>query len=285
MIIARRHLLCSGLALACAPLLSFSPPAAAQPPGGLGGTEGAQVRLLAGTATGDMVRAGLEIRLAPGWKTYWRYPGDSGVPPRFDWTGSTNVADVTVLWPAPMRFDDGAGGTSIGYKGTVILPLEVRLKAPGQPAELKLALDYAVCESLCVPADARLDATLPGTGAEDPLLAEARRRVPADAALGAPGTPAILKLEMDGATTPPRVIVTTRAAKGANLFLEGPDDLWALPLPEPVGSEGDIQRFAAKLLGVPADTNPAGARLTLTLVDGGHAIQTRADLPPPGTTP
>ena len=62
-----------------------------------------------------MLRAGIEIRLDPGWKTYWRYPGDSGVPPTLDFAGSENVKSVTALWPAPQRFADGAGGHSIGY--------------------------------------------------------------------------------------------------------------------------------------------------------------------------
>src|SRR5204862_2777548 len=60
----------------------------------------AAVRLIAAGATGDgagrILRGGIEIRLAPGWKTYWRYPGDSGVPPRFEFTRSTNLSSVTV---------------------------------------------------------------------------------------------------------------------------------------------------------------------------------------------
>src|ERR1700756_3095103 len=76
----------------------------------------AGVRLIAGSRTNDaMVRAGVEIKLAPGWKTYWRYPGDSGVPPRFDFAGSQNVKSVEIAWPAPHRLSDESGIT-IGYK-------------------------------------------------------------------------------------------------------------------------------------------------------------------------
>src|SRR5262249_31521832 len=67
-------------------------------------------RLIAGNVDGSNLRAGLEIKLDPGWKTYWRYPGDSGVPPVFDFASSENVKSVTVLWPAPQRFPDGSGG-------------------------------------------------------------------------------------------------------------------------------------------------------------------------------
>src|SRR5271155_4609856 len=89
----------------------------------------AAARLIGGAAieSGEarLLRAGIEIRLDPGWKTYWRYPGDSGVPPTLDFTGSENVKSVTALWPAPERFSDGAGGHSIGYRGDVVLPLRV----------------------------------------------------------------------------------------------------------------------------------------------------------------
>ena len=52
------------------------------------GDQRAAVRLIAGTQRGAVHRAGIEIRLAPGWKTYWRYPGDSGIAPRFDFSQS-----------------------------------------------------------------------------------------------------------------------------------------------------------------------------------------------------
>src|SRR5712691_2839794 len=76
----------------------------------------ASLRLIAGSRTSDaMARAGIEIKLAPGWKTYWRYPGDSGVPPRFDFAGSENVKSIEIMWPAPHRLSDESGIT-IGYK-------------------------------------------------------------------------------------------------------------------------------------------------------------------------
>src|SRR3954467_11725511 len=70
------------------------------------------VRLLAGSRSGTVLLGGISFQLQPGWKTYWRTPGDSGVPPRFDFSKSENVEAVTVLWPAPAKFEDGAGGYS-----------------------------------------------------------------------------------------------------------------------------------------------------------------------------
>src|SRR5215218_6741686 len=88
------------------------------------------------------LRAGIEIRLDPGWKTYWRYPGDSGVPPVFDFSGSENVKNVAVLWPAPHRFSDGSGN-SIGYERSAILPLHITPQNSTRPVTLRLKLDYA----------------------------------------------------------------------------------------------------------------------------------------------
>src|SRR5262249_10145164 len=111
------------------------------------------MRLLAGSPLGadGLLRAGVEIRLATGWKTYWRYPGGSGVPPVFDFSKSENIKSVSILWPAPHRFTDDSG-TSIGYKGGVIFPLHVVRESAKRPATLRLSLSYAVCEKLCVPA-------------------------------------------------------------------------------------------------------------------------------------
>src|SRR5215813_15366642 len=110
------------------------------------------VRLIAAGASHDkgrpVVRAGIEIRLDPGWKTYWRYPGDSGVPPTLDFAGSENVKAVSALWPAPERFADGAGGYSIGYHGDVVLPLQIIPNDTSKPPMLHVKLGYAVCGKL-----------------------------------------------------------------------------------------------------------------------------------------
>jgi len=86
------------------------------------------VRLLAGSRSGAVLLGGIAFQLQPGWKTYWRTPGDSGVPPRFDFSKSENIEAVTVLWPAPTKFDDGAGGHSLGYHNQIVLPLRIVAK-------------------------------------------------------------------------------------------------------------------------------------------------------------
>ena len=130
------------------------------------------------------LRAGIEIKLDPGWQTYWRDPGDSGAPPTFDFSGSENVKSVNVLWPAPERFPDGAGGNSIGYRNHVILPLHVVPTETAKRTALRLKLEYDVCSNICVPIESNLVLNLSGDGAEDAAIERAEIRVPRPVALG-----------------------------------------------------------------------------------------------------
>src|SRR6266568_9311890 len=115
------------------------------------------VRLLAGSRSGAVLLGGIAIKLEPGWKTYWRTPGDSGVPPRFDFSKSDNVEAVTIMWPAPLKFDDGAGGHSIGYHDQIVLPLRIVAKAADKPVTLRAEINYAVCEKLCIPVETHVE--------------------------------------------------------------------------------------------------------------------------------
>src|SRR5664279_3377105 len=108
------------------------------------------IRLIAGAnkSGAESLRAGIEIKLQPGWHTYWRYPGDSGVPPRFVFAASDNVAAVKVLYPAPHAFSDEAG-VIIGYKDQVVFPLHIVPRDRSKPVTLRLKAEYAVCDKLC----------------------------------------------------------------------------------------------------------------------------------------
>ncbi len=120
-----------------------------------------QMRVIAGGRTQDGgYRIGVEIRLRDGFKTYWRVPGDAGVPPTFDWSASSNVGSVSLRWPAPTRFVD-AGITTIGYKERVIFPAIVRPAEAGKPVTISLNLDYAVCDRICIPAKGQATLRLP----------------------------------------------------------------------------------------------------------------------------
>jgi len=112
------------------------------------------VSLRDGGWLGDRRAAGLEIALDDGWKTYWRMPGNAGVPPEFNWTRSVNAGEITVLFPLPRRYTDASGDT-VGYKDHVILPLLIEPQDAGKPIDLDLDLFFAVCDEICIPARTR----------------------------------------------------------------------------------------------------------------------------------
>jgi DsbC/DsbD-like thiol-disulfide interchange protein len=244
------------------------------------------VRLIAGAADqgdGTLLRAGLEIRLAPGWKTYWRYPGDAGVPPRFDLAHSSNVKSTTLSWPAPQRFSDG-GSQSIGYDGDVIFPVRIVPQDPARPVVLRLKLDYAICEKLCVPAEGSVELSLAPAStaaANESALAAAEARVPKPATIGDKASFAVRAMRQEPGTRLARVVIDVAAPNGASvdLFAEGPTPEWALPLPAPVaGAPAGLKRFAFELDGLPLGQTPQGAVLTLTAVAGESAIEVKAPL-------
>ena len=238
------------------------------------------VRLIAGIPTNDagkkVLRGGIEIRLDPGWKTYWRYPGDSGVPPRFSFTRSENLESVRLLWPAPKRFG-GPGDTSIGYTGDVIFPLRVLPRDPGRPVLLRFNVDYAICENLCIPADGKAELLLgeEPTAYED-ALRQSEERVPKPVAIGQGEALAIEAVIREAHGEKPRILVDVRAPDAAKpeLFAEGPTPDWALPVPERIpGAPTGLQRFAFELDGVPPGATEEGAMLRLTAVAQDQAIE------------
>jgi DsbC/DsbD-like thiol-disulfide interchange protein len=235
----------------------------------------AQVRLIA-DAGGDGPRAGVEIRLEKGWKTYWRYPGDAGVPPRFDWSASENLKSAQIEWPAPTMFVDESGSKSVGYHDRIVFPVSIAPADVGQPIKLHLKLDFAVCEKLCVPAKAEAELTIPVEGGDlSEAIEQAIATVPQHAMLGQnadkPNALAVMNIRIEHGEKP-RAIIAVKAPPGSNpqLFAEGPTDQWALPLPEKIGEEDGLTRFSLAFDGAPPGAKPIPPKLILTLaVEGG----------------
>ncbi|MEM6276377.1 MAG: protein-disulfide reductase DsbD domain-containing protein, partial [Pseudomonadota bacterium] len=152
-----------------AALLSLLPilpvPLAAQPTGLNGDV--IDVEVLTGWREPGMEHiAALRLTLAAGWKTYWRAPGDAGIPPMFDWDGSENVATVRPHWPVPEIFNQN-GMRSIGYDQQVVIPLHVTREDANEPIRLQAEVSLGVCEEICIPAFVSIDALLPAQGAAD----------------------------------------------------------------------------------------------------------------------
>ena len=237
------------------------------------------VRLLAGSRSGAVLLGGIAFQLQPGWKTYWRTPGDSGVPPRFDFSKSDNVEAVTILWPAPKKFDDGAGGISLGYHDQVVLPLRIVAKNVDKPVTLRAAINYAVCEKLCIPVEANAELAFNSVAStEDSALFAALDTVPKPANVGDPNPLTIRDVKREGKSEVV-VDVVTPDDRPLNLFVEGPTPDWGLPVPKLVEhSPPGVKRFSFQLDGVPPGVNPEGAALKLTLVGGDRSYEFNINL-------
>lgn len=216
----------------------------------------ARARLIAGgTPAGSApgtIAVGVEIELAKDWKTYWRNPGSSGVPPTLTWSNSTNLGTAEVLYPAPLRLADRDGDT-IGYKGTVILPIAVKPAEPGKPVTMVVEIEYGVCKDICIPVQTRLELTMPPDTAGKPiddLLARALDRVPRTVDARRTNDPALLSTKMQLAGDKPSIRLEAEypgGAEGADLFLEAPDGLW-IPMAKPDGAaKGNVATFLVDL--------------------------------------
>lgn len=230
------------------------------------------LRLLAGSRSGPVLMGGIEIQLQPGWKTYWRYPGDSGVPPRFDFSRSENVESVTALFPAPKTFPDGSGGISFGYQKQLVLPLRIIPKNPNEPVLLRAHIDYAICEKLCLPIEASAELTFASSAsAQDSAITGALGKVPKPVAASDVNPIALKGFRRDGKTV---TVEFATQASGLELFAEGQTPDWALPVPKLVeGSEPGIATFRFELDGVPSGVHPEGAALKLTVVGSDGAFE------------
>ncbi|MDH3580421.1 MAG: protein-disulfide reductase DsbD family protein [Hyphomicrobiales bacterium] len=226
--------------------------------------------------------AGIHVKLDPGWKTYWRSPGDSGLPPSFDWSGSVNLKSAQVLWPAPQRFADPFG-SSIGYHDEVVFPVVIKAADPDRPIDFSVKFDYAVCKDICVPAQAALKLMLaPGgqTGSRhEGLLSRYLKQVPVETGSGA-NRPSLAKVKIELAQPKPEILVDAvfpGGTKNADLFIEGPK-FFFLPLPKQVAEgPGNRIRYRVDLTKGDDPKELKGKTLTFTLVSAaGHAETTKA---------
>lgn len=279
------------LILLAALAAAFASPALAQEAATSPWSKGdhASLRLIAGaTSASGKQRVGVEILMAPGYKTYWRSPGDFGVPPVFDWSGSTNIGGLDVRWPAPERFEDG-NGHSLGYVGEVVIPVSVQPIDPAKPVMLVLKLDYAVCEKICIPVkgEARLWLEPGVTAVASPRLERFEARVPAPVKLGPQKTKlAVLEAKLDEGAIEPGLRLVLQAppeGKVEDVFIEGAG-MWSFGKPtlsvQPDGTTVALLRIVDRPKGA---AGPIPFIITVRGKPG--AIETRLDLDIPAAKP
>lgn len=205
-----------------------------------------RARLLSGEADPNNAAtryAFVQLELEPDWKTYWRNPGEGGgIPPEFSWTGSKNLADAQVFYPAPKRLKDSIGDT-IGYKERVIFPVQITAREPHEPIALALNFRFGICKDICVPTELTLTGTVPVAAKSSQIdVAKVLQTVPRQGASLKPNDPSFVSAEK------PRrsgehwlVMLRTKHAAGAkdtDLFLEAPDGVF---IPTPKRASGDGQ--------------------------------------------
>ncbi len=255
--------------------------------------KGGAVRLIAVAQKGEQAtyKAGVEIRLQPGWHTYWKFPGEAGIPTEVDTSASENIANAKLSYPAPKRWFDGYS-TSIVYHDDVILPLAVTPKAADQAVTLSAKVSFGVCKDICAPANAdlslRLTPDMPDDATSANALTEANARVPH---LQTTDGLRIVSLELDKQKSPADLVI--RADVGAakkkqiDLFAVGPQGSYnAVPHFEDLQSGVATWRLSTDGIVAP-ETAKSGSTakdaimvpIDLVLTAGNRAVETTRDIP------
>lgn len=222
---------------------------------------------------------GVRVRLGPGWKIYWKAPGDAGLPPEFDWSASSNVAEAAVHWPVPHRTSI-LGVESIGYTEEVLFPVELLIEDPDFEAKAELKLALYACSTICIREERVLAADLahPSSPDAQSLIEEWQSKVPHKRSASLSITSAkIIR------STPPRIRVETASAQPLvhpDLFVAGARETYAVK-PD-IQISGQRTMLTSILQHDPTDPS-ALSNLEVTLTDGLHAVQ--ALLPPSEVLP
>lgn len=208
--------------------------------------------------------AGLKLTLKPGWKTYWRAPGDGGIPPLFDWSGSDNVTGASAMFPRPTLFSQ-AGLTTVGYTDEVIFPLAIATRTHDAPAMLSLRVELGLCEEVCVPATIGVSGMLSTEGTRDPEIASAMVDVPAE---GGPMTCEVSPIT-DG------LALTARGVGAADHVVveAGMPEVWVSPAD--VEMVGGAMEASVEM--VPPEGAPFAldrSRVRITVFSGGEVFET-----------
>lgn len=234
-------------------------------------TEQSRLRLISevdGVKGHDTLLIGLQVQLAPGWKIYWRSPGDAGIPPQFDWTGSKNLKQARIFWPLPEMFHS-YGFSTWGYHDEVVFPIKVTLEDLAEPLELKLHLFYGICQEVCIPYQHDFALTLgAGTGsvsADATVISEFMKQVPP--AIGSPMS-AISQIDAE-ILTGDKVQITAasdRGFKNPNIIVEGKAGTVYSLLSFKLSNDGKTAAFAVKAE-IPDSEVLKGQEITITVFD------------------
>ena len=219
--------------------------------------------------------AAFDITLADGWKTYWRAPGDAGIPPIFDWSTSRNLKNVAVSFPVPTVFYEN-GMRSVGYDNGLILPLALNAKNSSEDIRLAGRMTIGVCLDICVPVELEFDTMLSSTSTTPmPAVVAAMENRPmteSEAGVGAIDCE-IIPID-DGLRLTALMDIPPMSDEDVAVF--------ELPRPEVWVSEASMTRRGNTLVAsadlIPPDAQPfllARDDIRITILGGGQAIDIR----------
>ncbi|MDC1482336.1 protein-disulfide reductase DsbD family protein [Ascidiaceihabitans sp.] len=217
----------------------------------------------------------IKLSLEDGWKTYWRAPGDSGIPPLFSWKGARNIAQMQITWPQPKVFDDG-GVRSIGYKKQLVIPLHIAPKRDDKPVHLKGRMDIGICSDICAPYTLKFDTKLEDVGSfPTPEIASALASAPFSASeAGVKSATCRLTPTDDGMQIEARVTVPSTGGREETVIEAGQDTIW---VSEPVTTRKGDQLVAVSQIfhssGAAFSVNRSAVRITI--LGSNHAIDIR----------
>ena len=220
---------------------------------------------------------GVQIELEAGWKTYWQNPGDAGVPPQLDWGKSSNLEAVIARWPVPTRLPDPYG-VSIGYKGSVVVPVLLKPEEAGKEINLDLEIEYGVCAEVCIPVSARLTLALtPGAGENhEALIEQWIARTPELAGPEAPAANGLALLAITPLAGNKTGLSVRMSGEGGlekpDLLVVGPPEYY-FTVPKLVAHKGGRATFNLEIDGLKSFSDVMDEHITLTLIDKGRAME------------
>lgn len=200
--------------------------------------------------------AALKLELAPGWKTYWRAPGDAGIPPQFDWSGSQNFNSVDISWPAPIIFEDN-GMRSVGYKDTLVIPLRIQPRNGNEPVRLVAQMDLGVCADICIPHALSFDAELSTDRRKPtPAIAAALAQLPyTEDEARVRGAKCMVAPTSDGLQIEARVEMPSSGDPEHAVIELGAQDIWV--------SEAKTTRYGTELVAISDLVSVSGGPISL----------------------
>lgn len=169
----------------------------------------------------------LRLNLAEGWHTYWRAPGDAGIPPQFDWSGSGNLGSMKITWPTPIVFDQ-SGMQSIGYEDQLVLPVEITPVDPARPVHLRGKVDIGICRDVCIPSSLSIDHPLDAKAGANPAIAAAIAQRPfSEAEAGVTSASCRLSPIDGGMRVQARIAMPSAGGREVAIIEPGSPRIWA----------------------------------------------------------